>query len=92
MAIAYLYKYALTSGVIAVDTSSFKESPSGDGYLFGPWLKGGLSQVMKEGRDFSYSLDEAKGKFDEMVERKVDSLIRQQSKLQSKVFKIVDTY
>ena len=87
MRIAYLLKYALTTGVVAVDVSGFDDS-SQDGYLYGRWFSGGINQSYKEGRDFTYSLDEAKEMFDKMRERKVDSLIKQQKKLHQMHFKI----
>lgn len=86
--IAYLVKYALTGGVSEVDVEGFKQMDNG--YLLGKWGGDGdwCATSFKEGRDFTYCLDEAKVMFERMREKKIESLIKQQKKLHQTHFKV----
>ena len=85
--LAYLVKYALSSGIHAVDVSSFKMLDSG--YLYGKWWQESLySDSFKEGRDFSFDIKEAEQMFNEIKQKKLASLQKQMTKITNMQFKI----
>lgn len=89
--LAYIVKYALTSGVQVVDVEKREIKPSGvsDGYWYGKWDEshwGGTS--LKEGRDFSFDIKEAEKMFEEMKIKKIKSLDKQIKKISGLKFTI----
>ncbi|MNJ08771.1 hypothetical protein D3C77_28960 [compost metagenome] len=89
--LAYVVKYALTTGVQVVDVEKKKIEPSGisDGCWYGKWSESTwCGQSFKEGRDFSFDKEEAEKLFDEMKAKKLKSLDKQISKISKLTFKI----
>ena len=100
--LAYIVKYALTSGVQVVDVEERKIRPScdSDGYWYGKWsdLDGywygkwseshWCGQSFKEGRDFSFDIKEAEKMFEEMKVKKLKSLDKQVKKISGLKFTV----
>ena len=89
--LAYIVKYALTSGVQVVDVEKQGVKPSGisDGYWYGKWSGSDCySDSFKEGRDFSFDIKEAEKMFEEMKVKKLKSLDEQIKKISGLKFTV----
>lgn len=88
--LAYVVKYALTSGVQVVDVEKREIKPSGisDGYWTGYWTGYWFSESFKEGRDFSFDIKEAEKIFEEMKVKKLKSLDKQTKKISGLKFTV----
>ena len=89
--LAYIVKYALTSGVQVVDVEERKIKPSTytDGYWTGYWFGESLfTDSFKEGRDFSFDIKEAEKMFEEMKVKKLKSLDKQIKKISGLKFTV----
>lgn len=89
--LAYVVKYALTSGVQVVDVEKQGVKPSGisDGYWYGKWSESSwCGQSLKEGRDFSFDIKEAEKMFEEMKVKKLKSLDKQIKKISGLKFTV----
>ena len=89
--LAYIVKYALTSGVQVVDVEERKIRPScdSDGYWYGKWSESHwCGQSFKEGRDFSFDIKEAEKMFEEMKVKKLKSLDKQVKKISGLKFTV----
>ena len=89
--LAYIVKYALTSGVQVVDVEERKIRPSCDSdcYWYGKWSESdGYSESFKEGRDFSFDIKEAEKMFEEMKVKKLKSLDKQIKKISGLKFTV----
>jgi len=88
--LAYIVKYALTSGVQVVDVEERKIRPScdSDGHWYGKWSESQFTDSFKEGRDFSFDIKEAEKMFEEMKVKKLKSLDKQVKKISGLKFTV----
>lgn len=89
--LAYVVKYALTSGVQVVDVEKREIKPScvSDGYWTGYWFsESRFTDSFKEGRDFSFDIKEAEKMFEEMKVKKLKSLDKQIKKISGLKFTV----
>ena len=74
----FVTQYALTKGILCVECEIKTYS---DGHVYAVLNPNGLSNYYRSGRDFSYTLAEAKIKAEQMRDAKIKALHKQIDKL-----------